>query len=104
MTPSQKKAVQAIRQEIIDRHGYGDTKEFKKFEVKELDWGGKISVCTSYGLINDEGTMASIFCRDERYLFVGPRGGIELANCKRKSKAKVTGLFDSINAIAGYGN
>ena len=78
MTKSQERALNKIRrlvdQEIKGIRGDRDDKEIKVWEVDENEYF--VSVIVEYGYKNDEGTMASIICRDRAHLFIGKRGGI----------------------------
>lgn len=49
--------------------------EIKRYEVDELECG-LVSVVLEVGMIKDEGTWASIMCRDKVHLFIGKRGCI----------------------------
>lgn len=48
--------------------------EIKRYEVEECHYF--VSVFLEVGQKNDEGTLASIICRDKVQLFIGKRGGI----------------------------
>ena len=76
MTKYQKIMVERIKR-YIEKHDLfnNDPKyEFKEFNVKETDYGIVI-VYSVTGLKNDEGTIAAVFCRTKRYIFIGKRGG-----------------------------
>lgn len=85
MTKSQAKAIEKIKRLGEDLfYGGKDNYEFKQFEVEEHDTFVYVLVCT--GMKNDEGTMASIFCRDRARLFVGKKGGITYIDSKGNKK------------------
>jgi hypothetical protein len=46
----------------------------KEFEVEESEHF--LIIYSVTGLKNDEGTMAAVFARDRRHIFIGKRGGI----------------------------
>ena len=73
-------------------HGGGDY-EIKRYEVKDYKYF--ISVSLEVGLVGDEGTMASIFCRDRVHLFVGTRGGIKYSYRGRNGKQVTKPLADN---------
>ena len=58
--------------------------EFKRLEVKKLAYGA-LSVATDVGRIGDEGTYASLLCRQHRHFFIGKAGGF---SCVFMSKDK----------------
>ena len=82
MTEKQKRTVEMLRRRVIQMDGHGDKYEYKRFEIRELEYGA-VSVVSEVGLIGDEGTAASILCRTRRHLFVGKRGGLTLVNAAR---------------------
>ena len=87
MTKQQEIAVNKIRADIEKEFFYDkDTYEVKKWEVEECKYF--VSVAFEVGIKNDEGTLASIFCRDRGHLFVGKRGGLSYYN-KRGTLKKV---------------
>lgn len=84
MSLAQEEMISFIKETVLDNdsHGYKHTHEYKKFEVKLLEWG-TVQVLTEVGGKNDEGTMAAIFCRVRRQIFVGRKGGLTLCNPAR---------------------
>ena len=89
MSPAQEKMVEFARVHIFenDSNGYPEAHEYKRFEVKLMDWG-KVEILTEVGSKTDEGTMAAILCRTRRHLFVGRKGGLTLCNPARFVKDK----------------
>lgn len=73
MTQAQERAIERVRK-MAKQTFYGDNYEFKKFEVTEYDHFVAVWVVT--GMIGDEGTMASVFARDEALFFIGPKGAL----------------------------
>ena len=75
MTKQQEVAINNLKQSIINGLFLNKDKyEFKEFEIIEYDHF--ISLYFVVGMKNDEGTYASIVCRDRGQLFIGKRGGI----------------------------
>ena len=76
MTDGQAKALCRVLKmaETFDfSHGKGEY-EIKEYEVKDCEYF--LSVVIETGMVGDEGTMASILCRNRVHLFIGKRGGI----------------------------
>lgn len=88
-TPSQDKAIECVRDALLEKNGrYSDREQvLKKFEVTDMDWGS-VSLVIEVGSEGDEGTLGSIFCRDYRHIFIGRSGGLKLVNAKAKSKSR----------------
>ncbi len=84
MSSAQEKMVAFAKEQIFknDSMGYPKKHEYKQFEVKLLDWGS-VSILTEVGSKTDEGTMAAIFCRTRRHIFIGRKGGLTLCNPAR---------------------
>ncbi len=84
MSPAQEKMIEFAREQIFqnDSNGYPENHEYKRFEVKLLDWG-KVQILTEVGSKTDEGTMAAILCRTWRHIFIGRKGGLVLCNPAR---------------------
>jgi hypothetical protein len=99
-TPAQNRMVAALRRRIEERHcnGRPETHEFKKFEATLCEHTGYVYVISEYGMIGDEGTMASLLCRDYRHIVIGRSGGLTLLNPKDRS-TKPRGLFDVTNEL-----
>lgn len=89
MSPAQKRMVKFARKQILknDSHGYEQDHEYKRFDVKLLDWG-KVQILTEVGSKTDEGTMAQFLCRTRRHIFIGRKGGLTLCNPARFVKDK----------------
>lgn len=89
MNKRQEATVKSIKAyiEANDLHG-ADGYEIKTFEVKEMEWGA-IQVYSVAGLKNDEGTMAEVFARTRRQIFIGKRGGIRTNNYNSDTKKTV---------------
>jgi len=76
MTPSQKKAVEWFKREFFDynSHVTKEDYEYKEWEVQDHDYG-MVSIVAEVGMKNDEGTMAAVFCRARKHVFIGKKGG-----------------------------
>lgn len=74
MTREQERMVNHIREDAKERFFYSDEYEFKKWEVTETKYFVAVVFCI--GMKGDEGTLASIICRDQAQLFIGKRGGV----------------------------
>ena len=57
-------------------------------EISHFDGHSTTYLLVVLGMVGDEGTMASVFCRNRRHIAIGPRGGLTLFNAKNKSEAK----------------
>ena len=71
LTVAQRKAAERVIAKVA-----GDRKEIKKLEITRYDSNSYVTLYVEAGLPNDEGTLASIFARDEAHVQVGPRGGV----------------------------
>ena len=87
MTKYQEKAIERIKRYIEehDLHRNDERYEIKEFSVEETDYG-KVIVYSVTGLKDDEGTMAAIFCRNIRHIFIGKRGGLKSSKWDPKKK------------------
>lgn len=92
LTQAQQKALHWLKRELMyhqagGRIGTQDRYEFKQWDVTVLPTGTAFLV-SEIGLKGDEGTAASIFCRDHRHIAIGPRGGMRLVNARHPSRAR----------------
>lgn len=81
MTRAQEIALKKIRK-LTDGIMFGDEWEIKEWTVHENEYF--VSVIVETGMKNDEGTLASVFCRERAQLFIGKRGGIRYPVYKKK--------------------
>jgi len=96
VTPSQKKALEQLRENILLHHG--DGYEFKRFEVYPFSSNRSIEVLTEVGLI-DETPIQAITNRTIRQIFIGERGGCELSNpADPEKRGKIRGLQECVEA------
>jgi hypothetical protein len=74
MTPQQQATINLIKDYVTrwDCHNDDPDYEYKKFDVNETD-DGRVEVYIITGIKNDEGTLAGLFCRIIRQIFVGRR-------------------------------
>jgi hypothetical protein len=99
MTEAQKREIEWLRTEILKHDGHRNERaEYKRFEVRVDDVCGKpfVTVMTTVGNKNDEGTMAEVYARTSRVIKVGVRGGLRLLNPGKFNKK--TGRVDYSNA------
>lgn len=84
MSPAQQKMVAFAKERIFenDSNGCPEKYEYKRFEVKLLEWGA-VQILSEVGSKTDEGTMAAILCRTRRQIFIGRKGGLKLLNPAR---------------------
>jgi hypothetical protein len=90
MTKQQEIMVERIKR-YIEKHDLFNNDpryEFKEFSVEETDYGTVI-VYSVTGLKNDEGTMAAIFCRNKRHIFIGKRGGLKSSKWDSKKNKSI---------------
>lgn len=89
MSPAQEEMIEFAKKQILvnDSNGYPEAHEYKQFDVKLLNWG-KVQILTEVGSKTDEGTMAQIFCRTRRQIFIGRKGGLKLCNPAKFVKDK----------------
>lgn len=78
--------------------------EIKKFETSMHLMGENRSplffATIEVGLVNDEGTMAEVLCRDCRMVLLGEKGSIRLMSTKLRSKKKTSGMFNALHCKA----
>ncbi len=91
MTDKQRETLGWLRRKLMFHHGGGRLGhtcqyEYKCWELRQV--GRKLSLVAEIGRVNDEGTAAALFARDRRHIWIGPRGGLELANAKNKRRAR----------------
>lgn len=90
MNERQERALTWLRSAIMNHDGRANDPdyEYKRFEVTEHPECHCVSLVTVVGLKGDEGTMAQIFARTHRHIWIGKRGGLKLLNAKHKSRAQ----------------
>ena len=96
VTPSQRKTISALHERVIAAHGEGF--EYKRFEVHPFTSSKLLEVFIEVGK-TVEGPMDPIMNRSVRQIFVGERGGCELANpAESKNRGKIKGLTECVTA------
>lgn len=96
MNKTQERVVERIRRDVMKTfdlsRGAGEY-EMKEFTVNECKYF--VSVVAEVGMVNDEGTLASILCRNRVQLFIGERGGITYPVFKngKSYRKRFTGYF-----------
>lgn len=96
MTKAQVETIAEVTRRILAKN----ERTAKAVEVKESKVEVRdhfVALTLEVGMVGDEGTMASIYCRDRRVLVIGPRGGLTLLNAKDKSKN--TGWFEAVHGL-----
>lgn len=96
LTAKQAKTVADIKAAILSsRYGCAaGSYEIKRFEVTLPREGSDLAfLIVETGMRNDEGTLASVLCRDRRHIMIGPNGGTELLNPKKKGRTINRGLW-----------
>jgi len=99
-TPAHAELAEKLRDRLLAKHNDMTTRlnaervaageepyklhEVKKFEVTHFKGGSQTFVTVETGLVDDEGTMASVVCRDYRHIAISKRGGLKLLNAKVK--------------------
>lgn len=88
----EQKAIEWLHERIMYHQGGGrigttDQYEYKQWNIERIH-SKAISLIVEVGQKGDEGTMAEVFARDRRHIFIGPRGGMRLVNAKNKRKAR----------------
>ena len=75
MTKSQKDKIDMIRKQAVNLHGdFSKNYEIKQWVVEEYETF--VSLVVEVGMIGDENTYASIYCRDRLHVFIGKKGGV----------------------------
>lgn len=105
--PEHAEEVASIRDALLRRaNEYKDADkpelfyELKKFEVTHLEGSSVTYLVIELGMVNDEGTMASILCRNYRHISIhgtGRRKGYHLLNAKKKTESK--GYWNVLHAL-----
>ena len=92
MTKEQERTIERIRRYmLLERYGKreGDLRyEIKKETIKNIDGTNLVSYFLTTGMVNDEGTMASLICRDTVHVFIGKKGGCSTMVTARSGKNK----------------
>ncbi len=96
VTPSQLKTIKALHEQVLSNHGEGF--EYKRFEVHPFSSNSMLEVMIEVGKV-EETLMEAVTNRITRQIFIGERGGCELANPEDSEKrGKIKGLQECITA------
>ena len=94
VTPSQLKTIEALHEQVIVHCGEGF--EYKRFEVHPFSSSNLLEIMIEIGKV-EESAMDAITNRSIRQIFVGERGGCELANPQNVEKrGKIKGLTECV--------
>ena len=97
VTPSQLKTIEALREQVIAHHDEGY--EYKRFKVHPFSSNKMLEVMIEVGKV-EETPAEYIWDRTVRQIFIGERGGCELANPQDKEKrGKIKGLTECVTAL-----
>lgn len=84
--PAQEHMLSLVINQYFERNSFTKDDGKNDYEFKQINLSvhsGFVSVWMQVGRIGDEGTLASIICRDKVHCFIGVRGAL-------KAKGKVT--------------
>jgi hypothetical protein len=93
MTRNQTEVLAQIKSTMLDGGRYVIKQEIIS------DLGFAISYAIEVGLLNDEGTLASLICNTYKHFFIGKRGGVTLRHTHSNGKfssAKIVGLHKAL--------
>lgn len=102
-TPEHQRIAESLRDALLVQHNaHKDLSKYKphevkKFELVHFEGSSRTYVLIELGLVGDEGTMASVFCRDYRHISINKRGGLSLLNAKVKRNAE--GRWNVLHAL-----
>lgn len=91
MTKEQERTIERIRRYMLERYGKREDNlryEIKEEHIEELEGTNLVSYWVQNGMVNDEGTYASIICRDTVHVFIGKKGGCSTFVKARSGKNK----------------
>ena len=77
MTTSQNKAIETLKNEFFKYYCNHRPDQYELKEVYTEEWEDTetVYIRLEIGMINDEGTMAELFCRNRTSVCIGKRGG-----------------------------
>lgn len=78
-TTNMNRKQQTILNRVLDYVLFANH-EVKEMQVEGNDWNNDVLVSLETGMVNDEGTMAEVFCRDYYIFHIGERGGLYFYN------------------------
>lgn len=100
MTPKQAAMIDLLKARILERNAAWGATEMKHFAIEDVrEDSDLVFMVIEVGSPNDEGTLASVFCRDRRHIMIGPNGGCTLLNPKVKGKTRNRGVFHCVHNL-----
>lgn len=105
MNAKQERMIEVIKSKMLERASNGGLAEVEVKQLEVIDGEHFVSLCIEVGRVGDEETMASVYCRDSRQIFIGKRGGVSLSMVSAGSHLKsfgykqVTGLWNVIHTL-----
>ena len=103
MNAKQTQMIEKIKSLMLAKESLGGLAnvEIKSQDLSENEYFVSFSI--TVGRLDDENTMASVYCRDYRHFFIGKKGGVKLVsvdnNGKFKSPSNVHGLANAISYL-----
>jgi hypothetical protein len=95
MTAAQERAIKRMLKDCVEHDTRMDGGHIKHFEV--TNHGAFVCVVMETGRENDENTLASVFCRVRRQVFIRKGGGISIVDRSSKEFKTRSGWFHVIN-------
>lgn len=91
MNKTQEIKLEMLKRDFLNDFNRNGNHEIKQFEVTDLD--KVVMVFIEVGLIGDEGTMASILCRNTAMFNIGQRGALRHYNKATRNFKKTSTLL-----------
>jgi len=83
----------------LENHKGYEVKRWAVTEPGEGDYPSPIAfIIVETGMINDEGTLAALYCRTSRHIAVRAGGGLQLLNAENKRNSR--GLWNVCHRVA----
>lgn len=100
-TPIQTKRIEEIRSHMLRRFVTSGEVEIKREEVR--DYPTFVSYVIETGAKGDEGTMASVFCRELLHVMITRKGAIHSYNPKSEKADKDGNVGGSVEYVCRWG-
>ena len=115
MTPAQSRTLATFLSRLPDFDFYGspDRYEIKKLELSQAEPDPELTallvsvgmrpkhpsvfVSVVTGMVDDEGTLAEVYCRKYRHLCIGPRGGLQ-SSLVTDTGFRPVSIFQALNS------
>lgn len=96
MTEKQRIAVNNLYRALEKKN---KNQVLKEWEIDVRDYGYKkpspvVFLRVEFGYEGDEGKLSSLYCRDYRFIIIGPQGGCKLGNALRSKDED--GFFNAV--------